>query len=68
MILEMEGCEIVGMERRRAKGLEIGVLVLLLVLEPMGSLGNGVGGSVESSTSTALRAEYEYEYERRRRG
>jgi len=48
MILEMEGCEIVGMERRRAKGLEIGVLVLLLVLEPMGSCGrDGSVGGVE---------------------
>jgi hypothetical protein len=44
MILELEGCEIVGMERRRVKGLEIGVLVLLLVLEPMGTLGKGQKG------------------------
>jgi hypothetical protein len=42
MILEMEGCEIVGMEQRRAKGLEVGVLVL----EPMGSCGRAkrIGG------------------------
>ena len=46
MILEMEGCEIVGMERRRVKGLEVGVLVLLLVLESMGTCGRvkRVGG------------------------
>ena len=49
-----------------ALGVRMGVLVLLLVLEPMGSWDGVEGGAghVGSSTSTALRAEYQYEYGR----